>query len=409
MSIEVPVCLDLSRLVARVGRGPWTGLDRVELAWLRRILREDRAFALVRMRTGFALLDRAGVQGLADRLTGAVPWGRPDLRARLTPGMPDFLGRLESDLRRLAVATCPHPLLKRLLKLHIPAGTVYLNVGHANLTLSVFQAWAAQAGTRVVVMIHDTIPLTHPETVGQRDTDAFAQALQLVGDGAHLVIYNSDHTRGEAESRFAARGRLPRGVVAPPGVEVAVPDSTLVPADLPGDAPYFVTLGTIEPRKNHALLLDVWEDFHQHLPEAEIPRLLILGNRGWKNRETFARLDTLPFTGRTVIERASLPDGAVAALIDGAAGLLHPSLAEGFGYPPAEALALGTPAICSDLPVYREILGDLPVYLPPDDRYQWGDAIQEMAAQHKAGQRHGQRIETLPTWDDHFSLVLSKV
>lgn len=71
-------CLDLSRLVSRVGRGPWTGVDRVEAAYARELLtREAPLFGLVRTSMGFVLLDRGGggVQALWDRLTGVEPWG----------------------------------------------------------------------------------------------------------------------------------------------------------------------------------------------------------------------------------------------------------------------------------------------------------------------------------------------
>ena len=80
---------------------------------------------------------------------------------------------------------------------------------------------------------------------------------------------------------------MPPGFVAPLGVPVPKP----VPQELPfvPQPPYFLCLGTIEPRKNHLMLLDVW----QNLP-APVPQLYIVGRRGWSNVAVFDRLDHLP-------------------------------------------------------------------------------------------------------------------
>ena len=77
-----------------------------------------------------------------------------------------------------------------------------------------------------------------------------------------------------------------------------------------------------------------------------------------------------------------------------------------FGLPPAEALALGTATIINDLPVYREFLGDLPVYLDGNDSYLWAKTIHEMATTGGVGPRVELENLQLPTWDAHFNKVL---
>jgi glycosyltransferase involved in cell wall biosynthesis len=95
--------------------------------------------------------------------------------------------------------------------------------------------------------------------------------------------------------------------------------------------------------------------------------------------------------------------------LQGAAGALFPSLAEGYGLPPIEAAALGVPVICNDLPVYREILGDIPVYASVLDRYLWRTTINDLTKDQRAEQQTNltrKPLITRPNWKNHFNLVL---
>ena len=161
---------------------------------------------------------------------------------------------------------------------------------------------------------------------------------------------------------------------------------------------YFVVVGTIEPRKNHAFLLDIWEDLG-----ANAPTLLICGSRGWNNDAVFARLDALP-ADSPIRELPDLNDAALAYVMARANGMLFPSIVEGFGLPPAEALSLGTRVLCNDLAVLREILGEKAIYASISDRYLWKNIIETwMHAPQKAQKTEG---FTAPSWDDHFKTVL---
>ena len=92
-----------------------------------------------------------------------------------------------------------------------------------------------------------------------------------------------------------------------------------------------------------------------------------------------------------------------------AAGMLFPSRAEGYGLPPIEAAALGTPVVCAPLPIYRETLGDIPIYASPDDRYLWARKIIGLTADHRAGHSAGMHARAFrpPTWDMHFKTVFT--
>ncbi len=172
--------------------------------------------------------------------------------------------------------------------------------------------------------------------------------------------------------------------------------------------PYFVALGTIEPRKNHALLLDIWEGLTAAQGNAA-PHLLILGSRGWRNADVFARLDAGP---AHVHELPGLDDSEVAALLADSRGLLFPSLAEGFGLPPAEALSLGVPALCNTLPVLREVLGDQAIYADSRDSYTWQQEITRLAGKTSAppeGRIAPQARWSPPDWTSHFTRLLSRI
>ena len=193
-------------------------------------------------------------------------------------------------------------------------------------------------------------------------------------------------------------------VAAPIGTRLAAPDPAGLPPGLDLSRPFFVTLGTIEPRKNHALLLDAWQELSRRLDPPRLPQLFIVGSRGWENAETFARLDALP-PGGPVRELNGLDDGAVAELLGRSHGLLMPSRAEGFGLPLTEAAARGIPVISAPLPVARELLGGYARYLPPDDARAWAGAVALLAAALPL------RLppHPVPQWDGHFAQVAAAI
>lgn len=373
-------------MVRRAGR-PLTGIDRVELAYLQTLsARPDPFFAISRTKLGYVLLDHGGARDMAQRL-GTDSFGKLDPLGLVSAGRPEAVRRAEADLRRLCHARCLPQRLGAMLKKHLPAGTRYINTGHANFTDRMRSALRG-IDAHLAVMVHDVIPLEAPGWQREGAADRFARFLLDVEREADLILYNSHDTQSRTE---AVMQRPPPAVVAHLGVDTALPD--ILPEGFAPQTPYFVVLGTIEPRKNHAFLLNLWEGWG-----AEAPGLVIVGQRGWNNEEVFARLDA---GVDKVIEAPTLTDGQVTTLLDGAHGLLFPSLLEGYGLPPMEAAMRGVPVLANPLPVLREVMGDIPIYEDVANPYRWRQQIEQLAEQ----RRHPEPF-LQPTWADHFNTVL---
>ncbi len=403
-----PLILDISRLISRVGRGPFTGIDRVELAYMREFLgRPEPVFFLCRMPRSYAILDRPGGQDIFDRLTQITPWGRRKAAQIFLAKRPPAGQRALADIWRGAKKICQERRLPHCVKTLLPNGGIYFNVGHSNLRDIVFKAFSATAGFRFVVLIHDVIPLTHPEFSRAKIAAGFEQKMRRVSAAADLVIYNSSYSEKAAKGFFAEYGRVPAGVVAHLGTGNGA-KAGIKAITSRTEKPTFVVIGTIEPRKNHALLLEIWRKFADDIRPENIPHLHIIGQRGWGNGSVFNILDGDPIVGRYVFEYNDLTDAQVQAQLAQSTALLFPSFVEGYGLPLIEAARLGVPVLCGENAIYQEIIGDYPLYLNVDNSYLWSQRILERACRNReseAARQNRSKSVTLPTWDGHFDRI----
>jgi glycosyltransferase involved in cell wall biosynthesis len=135
---------------------------------------------------------------------------------------------------------------------------------------------------------------------------------------------------------------------------------------------YCCTVGTLEPRKNLPLLL-------RAVTGADMGdlQLAVVGDRGWREGALQNALARVP--PERVVLTGWLDDVAVRDLVSHSAGLLYPSLYEGFGFPPLEALALGTPVVSAQLPSVQESCGKRVTLLSATDERGWGKALETLA------------------------------
>jgi len=372
-----PILLDVSRLVWRrwVGRLP-TGIDRVCLAYLDHFA--PRACAVLQWRGRMRVLSRAQ----SERLFGLIDRGGPGFRAGFAAMLPALAIAAKRDAR---------------------AGALYLNIGHTGLDHPALARWIAAHGLRAVFLLHDLIPITHPEFCRAGEAPRHERRIRHALGAASGIIANSAATLRELDI-YAAQHGLPR----PPMLAAWISGPIVPPAIRPAalDRPWFVTVGTIEGRKNHALLLQAWQRLAQTMGPAT-PLLVIVGQRGWEAELAQAMIDRDRILHAHIIEYGAADDAALAGLIAGARALLMPSFAEGFGLPVIEALQLGVPVIASDLPVFREIAGAIPTFIDPTDGPGWQAAIRAFCddSPERARQLAAMAGYCAPGWDDHFAQV----
>jgi len=296
-----------------------------------------------------------------------------------------------------------HPLLRRLHKLLVPRTIVRairtqwrrllrrplpgapVEFGPDDTLLLADSSWAVrywhvvdrarEAGARIGVVQYDFIPHTHPELVPRRLPATYRAWMTNTLGRADFVAAISESVAVEARDELRRLGRDADG--ADPVVAAFRLGSDVRPieqggavrpelADFLAASPVqpYLTVGTIEPRKNQTILPAVFEEVWRQVPEA---RLLVAGFVGWKGQDFVRRLQNHPRYGTHLVHFGDLSDAELSHAYRHARGLVFPSRAEGYGLPIVEALAHGMRVFASDIPAHREVGGPWCVYFPPTD------------------------------------------
>ncbi len=396
-----PILLDISRLVSRASRPTPTGIDRIELAYAQHLI------ANAGDRLGFVAMNAAGdISPLRPRYgtvlihTLAKCWRDPD-----------DTGRTARRIGLLAQASGLMPgraLLSPSMRQH-GGRPVYLLVSHQNLhRRAMLTQFKARSGAAFIFFVHDLIPIDYPEYGRPGQAERHSQRIATICALADGIICNSDDTAASLAPHIAASGRDIPVLVAHPGAEFHASNNS---QHNEAEPPYFVCIGTIEPRKNHLLLLHIWRHLARS-PDEIKPRLILIGQRGWENENILDLIDRCAAIKNLIEERTSMSDRDMQQLLAGASALLCPAFAEGYGLPIAEALALHVPVICSDIPVFHEVGRTAPEYLDPLDGLGWLQAIRDYAA--PASPRRAAQIARLdswaaPRWELHMQKVLELI
>lgn len=220
---------------------------------------------------------------------------------------------------------------------------------------------------KTVVTVHDMVYKAFPETVRARTKYMLDTGLKRSMKRADIIVTDSEFSRSEILKYFPKHEDKLR--VVPCGVDMEkfhpCEDASLIEKAkkfLGIEGEYFVYLGTIEPRKNLERLIEAYHIVSQR--DENAPKLVLAGGKGWLYDSIFARVKELKLEERVLFTQY-VPSEFLAPLMCGAVAFVFPSIYEGFGMPPLEAMACGVPVLSSGAASLPEVTGDCAVECDP--------------------------------------------
>jgi glycosyltransferase involved in cell wall biosynthesis len=321
------------------------------------------------MRVGLELtgleLDRGGAARYAERM-------RLELAAR--PDVVVFEIAHQGHARDSATGRVLRGLARELvyMPLRLPrrAASLRLDVLHCATPVATMRSPVPLA-----VTVHDVMTWQHPEWFSRANVIHQRRVLGPALRRAALVLTSSQYSRDRMVDLVGLDPA--RIAVTPLGV-----DERFTPGDVPADLlsrlgvelPYVMTVGTLQPRKNIESAIRAFERLAKQGVEH---RLAVVGARGWRDEQLLAMVAASPVSDRIMLV-GRITDEDMIGLYRGADLFVFPSLYEGFGIPPLEAMACGTPVVSSDRTSLPEVVGDAGVLVDPTDPAALADAIAEV-------------------------------
>ena len=218
-----------------------------------------------------------------------------------------------------------------------------------------------------LVSVHDLTAVHFPDLCTDDTREYPGLVKRALRSGAHVHC----DSQFVADELLAWSGCDPLVVhVVPPGI----PSADRPPTNLAHDGPpYILVLGTIEPRKDHVTMLGAFAAVAGH--DAEI-NLVVAGADGWGTAAYEDALNALrPEVRRRIIRRTNVDDAERDALVAHARALAYPSVYEGFGFPPLEAMAAGVPVVAARAGSLPEVLGDAAAFVDVGDAEDLASAL----------------------------------
>jgi len=218
-------------------------------------------------------------------------------------------------------------------------------------------------GVPMVLTVHDMLPWRYPEYVGRKQALRTKALLGRAAKRASRIIVGSEYTRNEVSKLLEVDPARVR--VTPWGLDLrfAPVESTSMwlarRFGIPGR--YVLSSGTREPRKNLVTLISAFESFQLENPEYT---LVVVGERPNPGSAIEAAMNG---SNARIVRAGFVTDEELVRLYGSAACFAFPSLYEGFGFPPIEAMACGAPVVCSDRASLPEIVGEAAVLVDPTD------------------------------------------
>lgn len=294
-----------------------------------------------------------------------------------------------------------HPSLQRSVKFREGDKFVLLDASWGMLPehLPLIQG-LADVGGELITVLHDLIPLIHPLSVSPEMTDEFNEWFEKIVLKSDRILCVSKSTAMDViayvtRNNLATKPHLRIGwwrLGADFDSDENAPPSADAKAVTANETPYFLSVGTLEPRKGYPIALEAFERLWLRGVDA---RYVIIGRAGWQSEALAHRIKQHREFGRRLLWLDNASDADLRHCYTYASALIYPSMIEGFGIPLVEAGRYGLPVVASDLPVFREIGGDHVRYFNLLDSIDLADKIEKLY-------REPMEKEKMPiySWDD---------
>jgi glycosyltransferase involved in cell wall biosynthesis len=254
-------------------------------------------------------------------------------------------------------------------------GDVLLNAGFATYKPKQQPATSellARSGVRYVGMVYDLLPVTFPEWWTVLQQERFGAWFRWSGRNAALLLCCSESTRRDALAYFASEqietGRVETVLLADELPKRLIAARGAVPSATPTSGPPFVLyVSTLEVRKNHRLLFQIWKRLCAKHGRDAIPDLVLVGRRGWLIDDFLTEAENAHWLDGKIVWRERVDDDELVQLYAGCLFTVYPSLYEGWGLPVAEALAFGKYCVASGASSLPEVGRDFIDYHDPYD------------------------------------------
>ncbi len=256
----------------------------------------------------------------------------------------------------------------------IQSGSVFFeidSVWNSRLRRSYLFPILKQKGVGIVTLVYDIIPITHPQFCHENTVMNFMVYIGANIKYADLIITSAQATIDALNTLTDKLGVERKNCVAIPlGSDFSEknvsgksnkPDPEVV--EIARKGKYILMVGTVEPRKNHSLVIDALEN---GLAEMGV-NAIFAGRIGWNVEELEDRMKNHSLYGKNLFFIEKPDDVTVDYLYKNALAVAFPTFNEGFGLPVIEAFMRGTPVIASDIKVLHEVAGDFADYFNPND------------------------------------------
>ena len=272
-----------------------------------------------------------------------------------------------------------------------------------------------EGGVKIFFIVHDLIPLQHPEFCPEGFRNGFLRWLPLASkfDGVLTVSASvaEDYRRWRRENKlpddqffvdwFHLGGDLQHAVPTR-----GMPDDALRMLSSMRSCPTFLTVSTVEPRKGYRQALDAFEMLWS---EGTAVNFVIVGREGWNARDLADRMKRHPERGRHLFWLSGISDEYLDKIYAEADAVLFPSYAEGFGLAVAEGASHGKPLILRDIPVFREIAGEHATYFRGNSVESLACCLKDWLHCREEGTVISSSGISVLTWDESAEMLLSRL